>query len=70
MRVISTGGRHATVAPAERVQPVDTTGAGDSFNGTYLAARLMGVEPEEAARRAHAVAARVIRHHGALVPLA
>jgi 2-dehydro-3-deoxygluconokinase len=55
------------VAPARVVAPVDTTGAGDSFNGTYLAARLTGESPEAAARRAHAVAGKVIRHYGALV---
>lgn len=60
------GGR-AEVAPERRITPVDTTGAGDSFNGAYLAARLQGVAPPEAARRAHAVAGRVIGAHGALV---
>jgi 2-dehydro-3-deoxygluconokinase len=45
---------------------VDTTGAGDSFCGAYLAGRLMGVEPEAAARLGHAVAAQVIGVRGAL----
>ena len=48
--------------------PVDTTGAGDSFNGAYLAARLAGVAPAEAARKAHAVAAAVVQVRGALAP--
>lgn len=48
--------------------PVDTTGAGDSFNGGYLAARQLGCEPAEAARRAHAVAAAVVQVRGALAP--
>lgn len=51
--------------PADRV--VDPTGAGDSFNGTYLAARLGGAAPPDAVRRAHETAARVIAQHGALV---
>jgi 2-dehydro-3-deoxygluconokinase len=55
------------IAPAQRIQPVDTTGAGDSFNGTYIAARLVGNSPRDAAIAAHAVAARVIQQHGALV---
>jgi 2-dehydro-3-deoxygluconokinase len=46
---------------------VDATGAGDSFNGAYLAARLDGALPAEAAAAAHRVAAVVIRHPGALV---
>ena len=61
------GGKVVAVAPNEVVAPVDTTGAGDSFNGTYLAARLTGESPEAAARMAHAVAGKVIRHYGALV---
>ena len=55
--------------PAVHVpSPVDTTGAGDSFNGAYLAARLAGVAPVEAARKAHAVAAAVVQVRGALAP--
>ncbi|TGP88987.1 MULTISPECIES: sugar kinase [unclassified Mesorhizobium] len=48
--------------------PTDTTGAGDSFNGGYLAARLAGHNPQEAARRAHRVAAAVVQVRGALAP--
>jgi len=48
--------------------PLDTTGAGDSFNGGYLAARLAGHDPLEAARRAHRVAAAVVQVRGALAP--
>lgn len=56
--------------PAEPVtDAVDTSGAGDSFNGAYLAARLAGHTPADAVRRAHAVAARVIRTRGAIVDM-
>lgn len=56
--------------PAERVaDPVDTTGAGDSFNAGYLAARLGGARPIEASRRGHRVAARVIQSRGGLVEM-
>lgn len=48
--------------------PVDTTGAGDSFNGGYLAARLAGHAPAEAAKHAHRVAAAVVQVRGALAP--
>ncbi|MDI6026232.1 sugar kinase [Corticibacterium sp. UT-5YL-CI-8] len=49
-------------------RPVDTTGAGDSFNGGYLAARVLGLAPEEAAKRGHKVAASVVQVRGALAP--
>jgi 2-dehydro-3-deoxygluconokinase len=57
--------------PAERVpKVVDSTAAGDSFNAGYLAARLSGVAPADAARRAHHLAAAVIAHPGAIIPRA
>lgn len=56
------------VAPLA-VEPLDTTGAGDSFDGAYLAARLAGRGPVDAARFAHSIAAMVVRHHGALLPM-
>lgn len=60
----------APVAPAAAAMPVDTTGAGDSFDGAYLAARLLGEGPEAAARRAHRVAGAVVMAPGALIPMA
>lgn len=59
---------HTVSVPAKSCIAVDTTGAGDSFNGTYLAARLTGINTEEAARRGHAVAAGVVQHQGAILP--
>jgi len=66
--LIATGGTMQPV-PAQLVAtPVDTTGAGDSFNGGYLAARLAGHAPAEAVQRAHRVAAAVVQVRGALAP--
>ena len=61
------GGQKVPAVTVDR--PVDTTGAGDSFNGGYLAARLLGHQPVEAARLAHRVAAATVQVHGALAPV-
>ncbi len=53
-----------------RVTALDTTGAGDSFNAGYLAARLTGQGAEAAIRAGHDLASRVVRHAGALMPMA
>lgn len=54
--------------PAEPVSEiVDTTSAGDSFNGSFLARLALGESPADAAAFAARVAAAVIGHHGALV---
>ena len=53
----------------ESARPVDSTGAGDSFNGGYLAARLTGTSPARSALRGNAIARQVIAAPGALVPV-
>jgi 2-dehydro-3-deoxygluconokinase len=62
------GGRvdHVPAARAESV--TDTTAAGDSFAGGYLAARLAGRDPVASAAVAAQVAAVVVAHPGAIVP--
>jgi 2-dehydro-3-deoxygluconokinase len=59
---------HSTSVAANPCTPADTTGAGDAFNGTYLAARISGANAEDAAKRAHKVAAEVVKHKGAIIP--
>nr|WP_275448370.1 sugar kinase [Mesorhizobium sp. IRAMC:0171] len=66
--LVSVGADGQEVAAIHVAKPVDTTGAGDSFNGGYLAARLAGLAPADAARRAHRVASRVVQVRGALAP--
>lgn len=52
--------------PAARV--VDTTAAGDSFNGAYLATVLRGAAEAECLAAGHACAAQVIGYPGAIIP--
>jgi 2-dehydro-3-deoxygluconokinase len=50
-------------------QPVvDTTAAGDSFAAAYIAARLAGSAPVEAARAGHRLGGVVVGYPGAIIP--
>ena len=58
------GGRRIQV-PAYRVKAVDTTAAGDTFTGYYLAAVLEGADRETALRRGCAASALAVQKEGA-----
>ncbi|MBP5943044.1 MULTISPECIES: sugar kinase [unclassified Pseudomonas] len=59
----------AFAVPAQKVEKVvDTTAAGDSFSAAYLASRLMGASPVDAAEAGHRLASQVIQIPGALIP--
>jgi 2-dehydro-3-deoxygluconokinase len=65
--------RFAGVTNEVRAEPVtqpvvDTTAAGDSFSAAYIAARLSGIEPVEAARAGHRLAGAVVCYPGAIIP--
>lgn len=64
------GGKEQTIAAEPVTGVVDTTAAGDSFAAGYLAARLAGADPAEAARCAHRLAGAVVQHRGAIIPRA
>ena len=56
--------RREVFEPALKVTPVDTTGAGDTFIGTFMAARDQGNLPPEALRVATAAAALQVTREG------
>lgn len=60
----SQGGRQ-TLIPGFRVEAVDTTAAGDTFNGALLAAELAGADFAGAVRFAHGAAALSVTRLGA-----
>ena len=68
--VIAIDGDCSEVPPPHVVEPLDTTAAGDSFNAGYLAARINGASPREAALAGHRLAGAVIMSPGAVIPRA
>jgi 2-dehydro-3-deoxygluconokinase len=60
------GGEIRALKPPE-ARVVDTSGGGDSFNGAYLAARLTGADPLQAAKEGLTLAAKVVAKPGALI---
>jgi 2-dehydro-3-deoxygluconokinase len=66
--LVAAAGSQEFVPVPEVLVPVDVTAAGDAFNAGYLAARLSGTVPVQAAGAAHRLAGHVIRHPGALLP--
>ena len=54
--------------PAVAATPRDTTGAGDAFTGTFLAALLAGAGPEEAARQGCRAGALAVERVGGRPP--
>ena len=65
-RPLGAAGPLPAFPPAARV--VDTTAAGDSFNGAYLAALVRGLPEADCLAAGHALASEVIGHPGAIVP--
>jgi 2-dehydro-3-deoxygluconokinase len=66
--IVSDGDRRTPIA-AFPVDAVDATGAGDCFDGSFLARLAAGDEPVSAARWASAAAALTTTGYGAVAPL-
>src|SRR4051794_2997752 len=66
--MVATGERR-DVIPARPVEAVDATGAGDTFDGAFLAEWLLHGDPFRAAAFANAAAALSTLGHGAVAPM-
>ncbi|MER6446986.1 sugar kinase [Streptomyces venezuelae] len=62
--LVAERGRITAEVEAEPVEAVDSTGAGDAFTGGFLAARLEGADPAEAARAGCRAAALAVTRVG------
>ncbi|MBP1877156.1 2-dehydro-3-deoxygluconokinase [Agrobacterium rubi] len=60
-------GQRSQAPAVQAAKVVDTTSAGDSFNGAFLAKWVSGSMPQKAAVFAAKAASTVIGHHGALI---
>jgi len=67
--IVYSDGKHSEYEIQSVSSIVDTTAAGDSFNGSYIAKRLEGVSIEESIKVASKVAGQVIGQKGAIVPI-
>jgi len=68
--VLVQSGRDVSRYPTHHIaNPVDTTGAGDSFNGAFLAEYVQSGNIAKSVQAGQKCAAQVIQHHGALVTL-
>jgi ribokinase len=62
---VALGTGERTLVPAYRVKAIDTTAAGDAFNGAFATALLRGSDPVASVKFASAVAAISVTRHGA-----
>ena len=55
------------VLPPEVIKPIDTTGAGDSFNAAYIAGRARGESIHSSILQGHTLAAKILMTTGAIL---
>lgn len=68
--LVQSDGQVQTIPTSALDKVVDTTGAGDSFNGGFVSALVQEGDVVAAVKAGQAISARVICHHGALLDLA
>jgi 2-dehydro-3-deoxygluconokinase len=66
--LIATQGKRTRIPPF-KVEAVDATGAGDTFDGAFLARLLAGDDLKAAARYANVAAALSTKGYGAVTPI-
>ena len=66
--LLATASGHQHFAPGPVDSVIDSTAAGDAFNGAFMARMAAGDNMEDAIKAAHKCAAIVVRHIGALAP--
>jgi 2-dehydro-3-deoxygluconokinase len=66
--LLATASGHQHFAPSPVDSVIDSTAAGDAFNGAFMARMAAGDNMEDAIKAAHKCAAIVVRHIGALAP--
>ena len=62
-------GREEIFEPAVPVKAVDTTSAGDTFTGYFLAAKLRGMTPRESMKYAALASSITVSRHGAAISI-
>ncbi|MEH0422406.1 carbohydrate kinase family protein [Streptomyces sp. B21-083] len=67
--LVARSGAVCARVPAVPATPRDTTGAGDAFTGAFLAALLMGGDPEDAAAEGCRAGARAVERVGGRPPV-
>ncbi|NLF79217.1 MAG: hypothetical protein GX573_26275 [Chloroflexi bacterium] len=55
--------------PAQKIEAVDSTGAGDNFLAAFLIARRQGLSVRQALAAGNVIAGEVIQHQGAQLPI-
>ena len=58
-----------SLVPPYPVRPLDATGAGDCFGGSFIARLAVGADPFDAARYANVAAALSTTGYGAVAPI-